>query len=77
AIAVIALNGGGIKFGVKPWGINLNVSTDGLIKLINKWLSDRKNRQLAESVRKKLDALKVDSPADIVKLIDHINKHKP
>jgi hypothetical protein len=77
AAIVVGINGGGIKFNLKKAGLSCNVSTDGLIKTINKFLSDRKNRQLADSLKDKLNNLQVDSPADVVKILDHINKHKP
>ncbi|HEY5345626.1 MAG TPA: hypothetical protein VIK62_04715 [Verrucomicrobiae bacterium] len=74
AAIIIGLNGGGLKFKVNKLGIDLNMSTDGLIKKVNTFLNDRKNRQLSDSVRNKLDTLKIDSAADVLDLIERINK---
>jgi hypothetical protein len=73
---VVALNGGGLKLKVKKLGLDVNLSTDGLIKSINKFLSARKNRQLSDSLRGKLESLQITEPKDIMKIIDQINKPK-
>lgn len=77
AALVVGINGGGLKFKSQTLDINLDISTDGLIKKINQFLNDKKNRQLSDSLREKLNNLQVDSPADVVKILDQINKRKP
>jgi hypothetical protein len=74
AAIIVGLNGGGLKFKVARMGIDLNLSTDGLIKKVNAFLNDRKNRQLSDSVRAKLETLQIDSAADVLSLIDRVNK---
>ncbi len=72
-IIVVALNGGKIKI----QSIGMDIGTDGLISRFSKYLSDKKNRALSDTVRAKLESLKVDNAADIVKIIEKINKNKP
>jgi hypothetical protein len=74
---MVALNGGGLKAKMEKFGINFDFKTDGLIKAISKWLNDKKNRQLADTVEQKLKDLKVENPADILRLLEVINKRKP
>jgi restriction system protein len=73
---VVFLNGGGLKMKVKKMGMDVNLSTGGLIKAISEFLNDRKRRQQSDAVTKKLEALQVSDPKEIVKLIEQTNKKK-
>jgi restriction system protein len=73
---VVALVGGGLKVTIKK-DFMANLSTDGFMKLLNRFLNDQKNRQLSDTLRKKLDALQIKKPEEIVKMIGKIDKKKP
>jgi restriction system protein len=76
AALVVGLNGGGLKFKFEKAGINVDISTDGLIKALNKFLNDKKNRELTESAKKKLDAMQVSDPKVLVNILEQIHKNK-
>src|SRR5665213_492720 len=73
AALVVTLSGGGFKSET----LKIDLHTDGLIKKINDFLNDRKQRQLSDSLRKKFDDLKVKRSADIIRMIEKNNKPKP
>lgn len=70
SLIVICLNGGGLKFKASKLGINIDLHTDGLIKKINDFLNSRNNRAVRDSLRKKIDSLKIEDSAQIKKLLD-------
>jgi restriction system protein len=70
ALAIICLNGGGLKLNIAKLGINLDIHTDGLIKKINDFLNSSKNRAVRDSLRSKIDRLKVEDSEQITKLLD-------
>jgi len=73
---VLLLNGGGLKMTVKKMGLDVSLSTVGLIKAISDFLNDRKNRQMKDAVTKKLEALQLSEPKEVVKMIEQMNKKK-
>jgi restriction system protein len=74
ALGIICLNGGGLKLKVTRLGINLDLRTDGLIKKINDFLNSNSERALRDSLRTKIDRLKVEDSKEIIKLLDASKK---
>ncbi len=72
AVLVVFINGGGFEW--KSAGISLK--TDGLISRLNQFLNDRENRKRAESIRKKLDGLQIESPEQVIDLLNAENSKK-
>lgn len=73
ALSVIMLNGGGLKFRVQRFGIDLDINTDGFIKKFNKFLNDRSNRRIKESLNEKLQHLNVNDSAQVESMIKTLN----
>lgn len=70
ALLVVFINGGGFHF--KGKGFDLELKTDGFLKRFNDFLNDRKNREITESVRKKLEDLNIETPEQVLDLLKGI-----
>jgi hypothetical protein len=71
AVLVVFVVGGGLKVKIPGLGgFDMNLGGDGLITKISKFLSDRSERQLTDSMKQKLDALDVRDSKVILALLE-------
>lgn len=68
AIFVLAINGGGIKLNNSK--VTFNMSTDGLINVVNDYLNDKSRRDLVNKVRMQKDSLYLKDVNDVKTLLE-------
>ena len=70
SVLVVFINGGGFDFKHEKLGVNLSLKTEGLFTNLTKFLDARENRKTVEEVRKKLGDLKVETPEQVIALLN-------
>jgi hypothetical protein len=74
AIALIVFfNGGGFKIKTKG-GVEVNFSSEGIIKRLNEFLNSKQDRKTKESLLAKIKDLEIKNVEDVVRILAEANK---
>ncbi len=73
-IIVIGINGGGLK--VETEGFNLDLSTDGIVKVVSDYLDKQQDRAMKERLINSAKSLEIKTPEDLIKLTKQFSNNR-
>lgn len=71
-LLIFFVTGGTGKF--KSNDISLELSSGGLLKRMNEFLNSEKDRKIKDALIQKIKSLEIDNPADVIELLNSVNK---
>ncbi|MBO5225839.1 MAG: hypothetical protein J6B46_05475 [Parabacteroides sp.] len=79
SLAILWLNGGGLKMGIESVGFNLDLSTNGVIDRFNESLDRNVDRDMKLSIKNSIDSLDMSVPQNVeyaLRMLQELNKSR-
>jgi hypothetical protein len=72
---IIFLNGGHAKLRIEKLGLDMEISSSGIIKSISDFLDAKSNRSLKKTLEEQIKISGMKEPEDLIRLLEEINRN--